>query len=165
MDFSASKGKEIALPVRERINRGLETINEDAEMGDVAEENTGKSDHHKVKDDSIDSSASKGKGRAPGTPEGSSTEVSHGAQDGNGGSAQDDDMGNYDDERLNHDDRDHEDDEEEDDNDDSSGTDAPGSMGGHGVLIQIPWVAPKDPPTQELRPRKDETFDVVPEGN
>lgn len=159
LDLSASKGKGTALPVRERTNRALETIYEDAEMGDVDEETPAKSDHPKVKDDGIDSSASKGKGRALSTPETSETEESSSDDDRNNGSAKDDDMDNYDDEHSNGEDRDQEEDGEEDEEDDSSGSVASAAMGGHGILVQIPLVEQDDPPLAEVHPGEDRIFD------
>ena len=176
-DNPASKGKEIALPFRDR--RGVsQTTNESAHMEDVAsspvdhehnKDSSGESDHHQWEDDRFDYSASKGKGRALDSPMESRTKVLHGAVDRNSGEASDEEMKNPDDDdddddEVNQEDRDREEDSGEGGHDDNQVTVEPGFLGERRAFLQVPPAEPVDFPVQELRLREDGTWDVGPEG-
>lgn len=170
---SASKGKEVALPIRDGARGVLpadanETIHEDTEMGDAVppsakhedgEGDSGDDDQHHGGDVRNEKSASEGKGRALSTPEESSQEASLSAENSSDGDEQDEDVSYYRAEHLDYGDN--------DDDDEDSGEDyydpAPGLRGRHMTFVQVLPAETVDPPVQEFVRREDGTWDVRPE--
>ena len=163
-DYSSSKGKERALPMRERAKRVFpaktnKSISEDAVMRDATshsadeedgEGNLGESDYQHGGDGMLHHPASKGKGKALRTSERSSPEASNIAENISNGDAHDMDMRKHGDQHLKHEDR-----EDRGDN---------GDRGRYGVFDQLPQAQLVDPPVQEIREKEDGTWDIRPEG-
>ncbi len=131
-----------------------------------SEENSGGSDDHQVDNDMIDSSASKGKRRAFGSPAESETGMTYGSEDRSNEAPQEENMSSFDDAYMNAEDcdggvegmGDH-------DNDDDDRNVALASVGEHRTLIQILPAEPVDLPLQEFREGEDEEWDIGPERN
>ena len=173
VDYSSSKGKAIALPLRNGNDKVLENINQDAEMEDAISSRVDHEhheiglggDHHDSGEDvDIDYLEPKSKGKALAARRGLRTETADVAAGRRNRETQDKDMENSSDEEISREDPDDKLDGRGDDYDESD-TFALDSNPAYGGSARFLWAEPVDFPVQEFRLRKDETWDVGPGEN
>ena len=171
VDYSTSKGKAVALPLRNGNDKYLENIDQDAEMEDAISPRVDhehleirmRGDHHDGGEDvDIDYLEPQGKGKALAARRQLRIETPNVAAGRRNRETQDEDMESSSDEEISREDRDEELDGRSDDYD---GSDTFALDGSPGRSARFPWAEPVDLPVQEFRLRKDGTWDIGPGGD